>query len=130
MTLQVLRVPQRSQKTAAADRKVPPGNDDSDFGHAAMQTLPLHSIAPKCPHQVSCAICLEELGRVKGHFGPINTVSFSPDGKQYVSGGEDGFVRLHDLDPDYFTRGQEGLVYFVCILYRKYLTTLRPDGLR
>ncbi|KAJ3414594.1 Eukaryotic translation initiation factor 3 subunit I [Chytridiales sp. JEL 0842] len=41
----------------------------------------------------------EEVGRVKGHFGPINTVAFHPDGK---SGGEDGFVRIHHLDPDYF----------------------------
>lgn len=44
----------------------------------------------------------EELGRVKGHFGPINTVSFSPDGKGYASGGEDGFVRLHNFDQSYF----------------------------
>lgn len=46
----------------------------------------------------------EELGRVKGHFGPINTVCFSPDGKSYVSGGEDGFVRLHAFDQEYYER--------------------------
>jgi translation initiation factor 3 subunit I len=46
----------------------------------------------------------DELGRVKGHFGPINSVAFSPDGASYVSGGEDGFVRLHHLDSDYLER--------------------------
>eukprot|EP01080_Neovahlkampfia_damariscottae_P008396 gene8396-221_t len=35
----------------------------------------------------------EEIGTVKGHFGPIHALAFSPDGKSYVSGGEDGFVR-------------------------------------
>merc|ERR1712241_1008752 len=44
----------------------------------------------------------EEFGRVKGHFGPINSVAFQPDGKGYSSGGEDGYVRLHTFDPTYF----------------------------
>lgn len=52
----------------------------------------------------------EELGRIKGHFGPINTVAFSPNGKQYVSGGEDGFVRLHEFDDDYFEKGEQDQV--------------------
>ncbi|GLH06521.1 Eukaryotic translation initiation factor 3 subunit I [Gryllus bimaculatus] len=44
----------------------------------------------------------EEFGRVKGHFGPINSVAFHPDGKSYSSGGEDGYVRVHNFDPAYF----------------------------
>lgn len=44
----------------------------------------------------------EEFGRVKDHFGPINTVAFHPDGKSYSSGGEDGFLRVHRFDPQYF----------------------------
>uniref|UniRef100_A0A2K1YRP9 Serine-threonine kinase receptor-associated protein n=1 Tax=Populus trichocarpa TaxID=3694 RepID=A0A2K1YRP9_POPTR len=44
----------------------------------------------------------EEIGGVKGHFGPINALAFNPDGKSFSSGGEDGYVRLHHFDPDYF----------------------------
>lgn len=44
----------------------------------------------------------EEIGRVKGHFGPINSVVFHPDGKSYSSGGEDGYVRVHTFDPQYY----------------------------
>ncbi|KAG9124749.1 translation initiation factor eIF3 subunit [Ceratobasidium sp. 392] len=44
----------------------------------------------------------EEVGRVKGHFGPINTIAVHPSGRQYASGGEDGFVRLHQFDDSYF----------------------------
>ncbi|XP_046379197.1 eukaryotic translation initiation factor 3 subunit I-like [Haliotis rufescens] len=44
----------------------------------------------------------EEFGRVKGHFGPINSVSFHPDGKSYTSGGEDGYLRVHFFDQSYF----------------------------
>lgn len=45
----------------------------------------------------------EEIGGVKGHFGPINALAFNPDGKSFASGGEDGYARLHHFDPDYFT---------------------------
>jgi len=35
--------------------------------------------------------------RVRGHFGPIHTLAFSPDGASFASGSEDGCVRLHKL---------------------------------
>merc|ERR1711916_82575 len=38
----------------------------------------------------------EEIGSVKGHFGPINTVAFHPSGTGYSSGGEDGYIRIHE----------------------------------
>nr|XP_002122597.1 eukaryotic translation initiation factor 3 subunit I-like [Ciona intestinalis] len=44
----------------------------------------------------------EEFGRVKGHFGPINSLAFHPNGNSYSSGGEDGFVRVHQFDESYF----------------------------
>lgn len=44
----------------------------------------------------------EEFGRIKGHFGPINSITFHPDGKGYSSGGEDGYVRVHQFDQQYF----------------------------
>lgn len=44
----------------------------------------------------------EEFARVKGHFGPINSIAFHPGGQQYTSGAEDGFLRVHNFDRDYF----------------------------
>ncbi|CZT06574.1 hypothetical protein WAI453_005961 [Rhynchosporium graminicola] len=44
----------------------------------------------------------EEIGRVRGHFGPLNTVAADPTGKGYASGGEDGYVRVHQFDKAYF----------------------------
>ncbi|KAJ7504294.1 WD40-repeat-containing domain protein [Mycena galericulata] len=44
----------------------------------------------------------EEVGRVKGHFGPINTIAVHPGGAGFASGGEDGFVRVHHFDDSYF----------------------------
>jgi len=46
----------------------------------------------------------EEIGTVKGHFGPMNTLAWFRDGKGFVSGGEDGYVRVHEFDYDYFTK--------------------------
>ncbi|PON42753.1 Guanine nucleotide-binding protein, beta subunit [Parasponia andersonii] len=47
-------------------------------------------------------ILQEEIGGVKGHFGPINALAFNPNGKSFSSGGEDGYIRLHHFDADYF----------------------------
>jgi translation initiation factor 3 subunit I len=74
----------------------------------------------------------EEVGRVKGHFGPLNTyvpctshpsvcgpsseltfrfqipgfvwnsIAVHPAGTAYASGGEDGYVRVHHFDESYF----------------------------
>ncbi len=43
----------------------------------------------------------DEFARVKGHFGPINTLAFHPDGNSFVSGSEDGYVRIQNFDADY-----------------------------
>jgi translation initiation factor 3 subunit I len=43
-----------------------------------------------------------EIGQVKGHFGPVNSLAFSPDGRSFVSGGEESIVRIHHFDPDYY----------------------------
>ena len=43
----------------------------------------------------------EEFSRLKGHFGPINSVQFHPDGQSYASGGEDGYVRINTFDKAY-----------------------------
>jgi translation initiation factor 3 subunit I len=44
----------------------------------------------------------DEIGRVRGHFGPLNSVAADPTGKGYASGGEDGYVRVHHFDKAYF----------------------------
>jgi translation initiation factor 3 subunit I len=47
-------------------------------------------------------IYAEEMGMIAGHFGTVNAVKFSPTGKQFATGGEDGYVRLNFLDDTYF----------------------------
>ena len=44
----------------------------------------------------------DEIGRIKGHFGPLNTIAVDPLGRGYASGGEDGYIRVHHFDKGYF----------------------------
>lgn len=54
-----------------------------------------------------------ELGSIKGHFGPINTLAFRPDGRSFASGAEDGFVRIHHFDPEYYNGLAQQCTVFV-----------------
>jgi len=39
----------------------------------------------------------ESVGSIKGHFGPVNTLAFSKDGRILVSGAEDSTVRIQNM---------------------------------
>lgn len=71
-------------------------------GQDAMEVTTTSSRAGKFDSRFFHLVFEEEFGRVKGHFGPINSVAFHPDGKSYSSGGEDGYVRIHTFDSSYF----------------------------
>lgn len=49
----------------------------------------------------------DELGCIAGHFGPVNTLAFAPHGRAYTSGGEDGYIRIHHMDSDFFEAFQK-----------------------
>lgn len=49
----------------------------------------------------------DEFGTIKGHFGPVNTLALHPDGTGFTSGSEDGYIRIHIFDKDYFTMHNE-----------------------
>jgi len=50
----------------------------------------------------------EELARVKGGFGPCNTIAVHPGGTGYTIGGEDGYVRVHHFDDDFYRQAPYG----------------------
>jgi len=71
-------------------------------GQEAMDVTTSSSRVGKFDAKFFHMIFEEEIGRVKGHFGPINTLAFHPDGKSYSSGGEDGYIRSHVFDKSYY----------------------------
>ncbi|CAI9739369.1 eukaryotic translation initiation factor 3 subunit I [Octopus vulgaris] len=71
-------------------------------GQEAMEVTTTSARVGKFDARFFHLIFEEEFGRVKGHFGPINSVAFHPDGKSFSSGGEDGYVRVHYFDQSYF----------------------------
>lgn len=71
-------------------------------GQEAMDVTTTSTRSGKFDSRFFHLIYEEEFARLKGHFGPINSLQFHPDGKSYASGGEDGFVRVQYFDPSYF----------------------------
>ncbi|KAL8652735.1 MAG: hypothetical protein Q9210_002511 [Variospora velana] len=71
-------------------------------GQAAMDVTTTSSRQGKFEARFYHRIFEDEIGRVKGHFGPLNTVAVDPQGRGYASGGEDGYVRVHHFDKGYF----------------------------
>ena len=71
-------------------------------GQEAMEVTTTAQQSGKFEAQFYHMIYEEEFARVKGHFGPINTITFHPDGRGYASGSEDGYVRVHRFDSKYF----------------------------
>jgi translation initiation factor 3 subunit I len=71
-------------------------------GQAAMDVTTTSARQGKFEARFYHKIFEEEIGRVRGHFGPLNYVAVSPLGTVYASGGEDGYVRVHHFDQPYF----------------------------
>ncbi|KAK7526057.1 eukaryotic translation initiation factor 3 subunit I [Phyllosticta citriasiana] len=71
-------------------------------GQAAMDVTTTSARQGKFEARFYHKIFEEEVGRVRGHFGPLNYVAVHPKGTGYCSGGEDGYVRVHHFDKPYF----------------------------
>ncbi|KAB8229183.1 translation initiation factor eIF3 subunit [Aspergillus alliaceus] len=71
-------------------------------GQAAMDVTTTSARQGKFEARFYHKVFEDEIGRVRGHFGPLNTVAVHPSGSAYASGGEDGYVRVHHFDKPYF----------------------------
>lgn len=71
-------------------------------GQEAMEVTTTSARTGKFDARFFHMIFEEEIGRVKGHFGPINSLAYHPDGNSYSSGGEDGYIRSHLFDKSYY----------------------------
>jgi len=101
-TLEVLKTYETERPLNSAD--ISPIRDHVCIagGQDASQVTLTSSKAGKFETKFFHKIYAEEFGNVRGHFGPVNTVAFRPDGCSFVTGGEDGYVRMQHFDQDYF----------------------------
>jgi len=76
-------------------------------GQEASQVTTTSNKSGKFEVRFFSQIYQHELGTVGGHFGPINSLAFNPDGKSYSSGAEEGYVRICHFDADYFVVEEE-----------------------
>jgi translation initiation factor 3 subunit I len=52
---------------------------------------------------ILCNVMYEtELGSIPGHFSPINSVEFFPDGRGFISGSEEGITKVFRFDDTYW----------------------------
>jgi translation initiation factor 3 subunit I len=78
-------------------------------GEEAMNVTQTHTRQGKFESIFYHLVYQDQLGTIAGHFGPINTLAYNPDGKSFASGAEDGYVRLHifsqnnPADKEYFS---------------------------
>lgn len=70
-------------------------------GQDAMEVTTTSTRSGKFDSRFFHLIYEEEFARVKGHFGPINSLAIHPDGRSYATGGEDGYVRVQSFDSAY-----------------------------
>jgi len=71
-------------------------------GQDAMNVTTTSTRAGKFETKLFHMVFGEEFGIVRGHFGPVNSLDFHPEGIGFTSGAEDGYIRVHKFDKAYF----------------------------
>ncbi|KAH7646316.1 LOW QUALITY PROTEIN: eukaryotic translation initiation factor 3 subunit I [Dermatophagoides farinae] len=71
-------------------------------GQEAMEVTRTASESGKFESRFFHLIFEEEFARLKGHFGPIQSLAFHPDGRSFATGAEDGYIRIQSFDDGYF----------------------------